>query len=369
MNIENNDSFDLYSVSTRGSKNKRKKIRHTVNILASFVLVFSIFLTVLGGGGLLALGVRVNDETVKDSYEDLTYSSHSGVSYILVVGVDPQETLTDIIIVACIDHDKGTLNFLQIPRDTYIGDDVPTKKVNAVYGNPRKGEVNINALRRRLSSYFGIPIDHYVRFTIRGFANVVDALGGITVNIETDNKSGIDIMDPFTKKHERIGPGEVKLTGPQAVGFVRKRTGVKDGYVKGDIDRIESQREVYFSLAKRLQSMSTTQMVTIARTCYNEIATSMSINNILGYAEEVKSMDLQQIGIYAVPGQFTTYNGLSMWSPHKAEYIEIFNTHLNPYGVPITEDDIQMIELHKKLGQSDRDSEVIQGGSLDDVKK
>ena len=369
----NEETVDLYSFSNpdKQEKTKRQKIKRIVNIVASIVLAFSVVLTSVMGAGIWVLGQKINDDAgvEEGDFEDLTYSSDSKVSYILVVGVDPQETLTDIIIVACIDHEKNTLNFLQIPRDTYIGDDVPTKKVNAVHGNPRKGEKQINALRRRLSSYFGIPLDHYVKFTVKGFANVIDALDGVWVNIETDNLKGIDIMNPFTKKHERIGPGTVRLTGPQAVGFVRKRTGVKDGYVKGDIDRIEAQREVYVALAKKLQSMSPSQMVTIAKNCYNEVATDMSIGQILGYANEVRDISMDSMGIYAVPGQFATYNGLSMWSPHKDEYIEIFNTYFNPYGVPITADDIQMIELHKKLGNSTRPSEVEQGGALSNVQK
>ncbi len=372
-NHNNEETVDLYSYSNPKNKGKSKRqiIRRTVNIAASIVLTISILLTVVMGAGIWVMGQRINDDSDQEEgeFEKLTYSSDSKVSYILVTGVDPQETLTDIIIVACIDHEKNTLNFLQIPRDTYIGDDVPTKKVNAVHGNPRKGEAKINALRRRLSSYFGIPLDHYVKFTIKGFSNVIDALGGVTVNIETPNANGIDVMNPFTKKHERIGPGVVTLTGPQAVGFVRKRTGVKDGYVKGDIDRIEAQREVYVALAKKLQSMSTSQMVSIAKNCYSEIATDMSIGQILGYAGEVKEIPMESMGIYAVPGQFETYNGLSMWSPHKDEYIEIFNTYFNPYGVPITTDDIQMIELHKRLGHSTKDSEVNQGGALSNVKK
>lgn len=384
------DTVDLYSFSEpqkANGKTKRQKIRLTVNIIVSIVLTISTLAT-LGSGYILAhwdenphdvpllrwfLGdsKSAEEDEMEETgdYEDLIYSADPNVSYILVVGVDPQETLTDIIIVACIDHKRNTLNFLQIPRDTYIGDDVPTSKVNAVHGNPRQGEKQINALRRRISSYFGIPLDHYVKFTVKGFSNVIDALGGVTVNIETPNPNGIDIMNPFTKQHERIGPGVVTLKGPQAVGFVRKRTGVKDGYVKGDIDRIEAQREVYVALAKKLQSMSTSQMGSIATNCYSEVSTDMTIGEILGYAEAVQGIDMENMGIYAVPGQFATYNKLSMWSPHKDEYIEIFNEHFNPYGLPITADDIQMIELHKKLGNATRPSEVEQGGSLANVKK
>ncbi len=384
------ETVDLYSFSDpkkESGKTLKQKIRISVNVIASIFLTISIIGCIFSSVVLaywdenpheipilnwfFKPSAFAEEETMEEEgeFEDLVYSADANVSYILVVGVDPQETLTDIIIVACIDHKRKTLNFLQIPRDTYIGDDIPTSKINAVHGNPRQGEKQINALRRKITNYFGIPLDHYVKFTVRGFANVIDALGGITVNIETPNSAGIDIMNPFTKKHERIGPGVTKLNGYQAVGFVRKRTGVKDGYVKGDIDRIEAQREVYVSLAKKLKSMSSGQMASIAKNCYSEVATDMTVGEIMGYAEEVQKVDMDKMGIYAVPGQFATYKRLSMWSPHKDEYIEIFNEHFNPYGLPITADDINMIELHKKIGNATRPSEVEQGGSLTDVKK
>lgn len=366
----NDENFDLSSVSVRGAgRKKRRKIRRIVNIFASIVLCLSVILTALMGTYLSVSGIKINNDTEEEDsneeFESLTVSSSSGVSYILILGVDPQETLTDIIIVACIDHEKNTLNFLQIPRDTFIGDDVPTRKINAVYGNPRTGEAKINALRRRISSYFGIPLDHYCLFTIKGFINVIDALGGVKIYIEQEN--GIDIMDPETFKHERIGPGWVTLTGNQATGFVRKRTGTSDGYYKGDIARIEAQRLVYVALAKKLQAMTAGQMFNIAKKCYSEISTDMSINRILGYATEVKSISMENMGVYAVPGQSVTYKGLSMYSPHKDDYITLFNTYFNPYGAAITADDIKMMELHTMLGIAKSKSHVEQGGSLASV--
>ncbi len=364
------DSFDLYSVSTKGNvRNRRKKIRRVVNIVASITLVLSILMTTFLGAGMVVLGSDMTTEIPilnwfisglkskmgenvlaevkaepEGMYEDLIVSANSNVSYILVVGVDLSESLTDIIVVACIDHQKKTLNFLQIPRDTYAGNDVPTGKINAVYGNPRKQEAKINALRRRISSLFGIPLDHYCLFTIDGFVKVVDALGGVSINVT--QKKGISIMNPYTKKSERIGPGWVTLKGTQAVGFVRKRKG--DGYVLGDIDRIKAQRLIYIALAKKLKSMTATQMYNIATKCYSEIATDMNINEILGYATEIQDVSMEKIGIYSVPGQFATKNKLSMWSPHKDEYVALFNKYFNPHGTPITESDIKMMELHTK---------------------
>lgn len=364
---EQSDSFDLYSVSTRGGNRKKRRIKHVVNVVASIVLTVSILLTVLMGGYLSLSGFKLGglsaNEDESGKFDPLTVSSNSGVSYILVLGVDPKGLLTDIIAVACMDHEKNTVNFLQIPRDTFAGDDVPTCKINAVYGNPRKGEARINALRRRISSLFGIPLDHYVLFTIKGFINVIDALGGVTINIE--QKNGIEIMDPETLVWERIGPGWVTLTGHQATGFVRKRTGISDGYLKGDIQRIEAQRLVYVALAKKLKSMSLSQMFSVANKCYKEVSTDMSINTILGYATEVRAVNMDQMGIYALPGQNASRNRLSMWSPHKAEYVELFNQHFNPYNAPITEDDIKLTEIHTTY----QPSGVEQGGSLAEIEQ
>ena len=371
MNYSENNGYDISSVSTRGgNRRKRRMIKRTVNVVASIVLVISILVTAVMGSYLAISGIKlggIKAEKEQGEFDSLTFSKSSGVSYILVVGVDPQETLTDILVVACIDHDRNTVNFMQIPRDSFAGDDIPTRKMNAVYGNPRKGEAKINALRRRISSYFGFPLDHYCLFTINGFIKVIDALGGVTINIE--QKNGIEIMDPKTFKTERIGPGWVTLTGNQATGFVRKRTGTSDGYYKGDIARIEAQRLVYIALAKKLKSMSAGQMLNVAKKCYSEISTDMSINKILGYATEVKGISLENMGVYAVPGQSVTYKKLSMWSPHKAEYIELYNTYMNPYGDPITEKDINMVELHTLLGQKQTASQVVQGGTLSQLEQ
>lgn len=350
---------------------KRKIIRRTLNIICSIVLVLSIILT--GGMGYYIFGlsnVKINAQgTDSDSYEDLYKSNNSGVSYILVAGLCPPEEggkLTDTLIVACLDHDKKTLNFLQIPRDLYIGDEDGSiyggGKINAVYGSPRSGETGINALRRVISNYLGIPLDHYVLFNIPAFINVIDALGGLTINIT--HSTGIDIMDYNTKVHHRVGPGWVTLKGSLATGFIRKRTGVSDGYYRGDADRVQSQQLAYVALAKKLKNMSVSQMYKVATNCFNEISTDIPLNDILGYALEVKGMSMDSMGVYAVPGQYCSYHGYSVYSVHKQNYIDIYNKNLNPYGKPLTDDSIMIYEYYRTVGESFDPSDEVSGGTL-----
>lgn len=361
------DNINLSSMSTRGRhKRKRNRLLIAVNVLCSFVLILSI----IALSGMLMLSARPLDMSQDEpeesgNYEPIKVSTFSEVSYVLVVGLDESENLTDIIMVMCIDHDKDTVNILQIPRDTFIGTDIPSRKINAVYGNPRKGEAKINALRRRIGSHLGIPLDHYVVFTLEGFRNIVDALGGVEINIT--HKNGLKIENHLTHKFQTIGPGPVKLDGVMAEGFIRKRHGGEKGYSKGDISRVEAQRIFYAALAKKLKNMSFAQVTSIANKCFSEVKTSMSLGEILGYAKELMAIDLENIRILTVPGQGCTYKKTSYYSIHKADYIDLFNTYMNPYGDPISASDIRIRELHKELGQPTYGSLATQGGSLAEI--
>ncbi len=366
-----NDMVDLSSMSTRrGRKKKRNKFRIFMNVFLSFTLILSTLAT----AGMLMLGLRPlqnqgdSAKETNSSLEPLTYSEHKNSSYILIVGVDLSESLTDVIMVACIDHEKDTMSILQIPRDTFIDSKTPTGKINAVYGSARDGELKINALRRKLSSHLGIPLDHYVTFTLEGFRNVVDAVGGVTINITQPR--GIDVEDFTTGEHYILGPGEVHLDGHKAESFVRKRyqtSHMDPGYELGDISRVQQQRIFYAALAQKLKSMSLSQVTSIATQCYDEIGTSMSVGEMLGYAKELMNIDLNNVVIKSVPGQFCTYKGLSYYSIHKQEYVDMYNTYFNPYGDPLTTDDIRIRELHTAVGDDYEPSVANDGGTLSEI--
>ena len=353
---------------SRKDKKRKKRIRKIVNVVASIVLSISILLTGLMASYIYGIGEIKIGHQGDDGYGDLLTSKHSGVSYILIAGLCPPEEggkLTDTIIVACIDHDNDTLNFLQIPRDLYIGDEDGSVysggKINAVYAQPKNGETRINALRRVINGYLGIPLDHYVLFNIPAFINLIDALGGLELTIQQE--TGVTIRDYETGKYHTVGPGKVNLKGSWAIGYIRKRKGVSEGYLMGDADRVKAQQLAYVSLAKKLKTMSTTQMVSVATSCYKEIETDITLNNILGYALEVKGMKMENMGVYGIPGQYSQYNGSSVYCAHKSEYVELYNEHFNPYGDKITRDDIYIYEWYRVMGQ-DYEPGTIGGGTL-----
>lgn len=368
-------SYDLYSVAsgvprTGYAVKKAKRIRRTINTFAAIVLAVSVLLTGAMGAYLAVsnrnLGGLPADDNPQDGYEQLHTSKSSDVTYLLVAGVDLSERLTDIMVVVCFDHKNKTINCLQIPRDTFVDYELKTYRTNTIYGQTRKGESGINALRRKLSSHYGIPIDHYVIFTIDGFMEVVDAVGGVEINIT--QKDGIEIENQHNiGEMYKIGPGWVTLDGNAAAGFVRKRKGGESGYSKGDISRLEAQRLMYVALVKKLKGLGFSQLGSVAKSCYNEIATDLTVNQIIGYAREAKSVDFSNFYVFTVPGQGCTYKGYSLYSIHKQAYVDLFNEHFNPYGEELLAKDIKIVELHTDLGKETSKSLASDGGSLQHI--
>ena len=159
----------------------------------------------------------------------------------LVTGIDYTTTdasagtsrgkLTDVIMVVQLDLGSNEVDVLQIPRDTWVGTNASsTGKINAVYG--RSG---LEGLARTIYDQLSIPLDHYVNVNMDGFINIVDAIGGVEM----------EITESFTLEGVTFSPGVQTLSGIEAEKFVRERHH-RSG---GDIGRINAQRAFHAPLA------------------------------------------------------------------------------------------------------------------------
>ena len=100
-------------------------------------------------------------------------------------------------------------------------------------------------LVRTIEANTGLHIDHYAEIGFAGFANIVDAVGGVEIDIPQDIKdkdSGAD----FKK-------GKQTLDGQQALAFVRNR----HGYAAGDLERTKNQQRFLSALASQTATPST----------------------------------------------------------------------------------------------------------------
>jgi LCP family protein required for cell wall assembly len=177
------------------------------------------------------------------------------IEYILLLGFDRSKGWTgrtDAILVSALNYTTGHIGVISIPRDLYV--DIPglsPGRINTVFrvGNrelgPGKG---LAALKRIIKRDLGIPIKYTVAIDFRGFAKIVDALGGIEVDIRCP------IEDCFLTENEEepciplsLTAGTHHLDGATALLFARSRHG------RADSDRARRQQAVLVGLKNRLK--------------------------------------------------------------------------------------------------------------------
>ncbi|MFA6666342.1 MAG: LCP family protein [Armatimonadota bacterium] len=156
---------------------------------------------------------------------------------------------TDAIMLARFNFRERTANILSIPRDTLVR--IPgyggRRRINSAnaLGGPELTAATVSQL-------LGIDPDRYILVNLQGFEKAIDAMGGLIINVDKQ----MDYDDNWGNLHIHLKPGRQKLTGNQAMGFVRYRKS-KDGDAETDFVRISRQQEFMKSAKKRLCCRST----------------------------------------------------------------------------------------------------------------
>ncbi len=152
------------------------------------------------------------------------------------------------------------LRLFPIPRDTQVTiGNHGTQKINAAYafGGP-SGAIDA------VSKLAGVPINHYAEIDFDGFKAVVDALGGITVNVP------MEINDDMAGGH--VDAGEQTLNGEQALILCRSRHNY-DNVGDGDSIRAANQRMVISTIMKKLMDSDVATLTNTVNTLAQYITT------------------------------------------------------------------------------------------------
>lgn len=165
------------------------------------------------------------------------------VTNILLLGSDkrPDEPgyRTDVMMVVSLDPGSGTATLISIPRDLYVY--VPGWRMERINTADPRGGPELAA--QTILYNFGIPIDHYARINFGGFTSLVDALGGIDVEVTGymyDECGGI---------WWRYAPGTYHMDGFTALCYVRMRK------ASSDFDRLRRQQEVLQAIFRKILSL------------------------------------------------------------------------------------------------------------------
>jgi LCP family protein required for cell wall assembly len=217
---------------------------------------------------------------------------------LLVVGADENrdrrkrvvETFarTDTIMVARFDLRNRRIDAISIPRDTLVR--IPRHgwgKINAahVLGGPA-------LLTETVSNLLGnIKIDHLVIVSYKAFEEAVDAMGGVTIEVEKP----MHYHDSWGDLHIDLEPGVQHLNGKQALGYVRFRS-------DSDFHRIERQQKFMRAVKERLKQRSVWLRATyILNAALRNTRTTLAYEQILALALFARELPQQNIRTETLP--------------------------------------------------------------------
>lgn len=298
----------------RALRTKVRKRRPLRVLLVGLVLI--VFAAAAGGyaywrviGGLFTRTNVVVDPAV------------GGVLNVLLVGSDSREGLddpedverfgsvggkrADTIILAQVvpSEQRGVL--LHLPRDLYVTVHDNGRqyqgKINAAYNAGPQGVVDtVRSLTR-------LPINHYMEVDIRGFRQMVDAIGGIDVCVEEP-----DFYD--SKLNFRLAQGTNHLDGNSALSYVRARHATPDG----DFGRISRQqqfiRAVMTKIGKPAVIGNPVRVNELARAFAKNVTVDQvfQFDDLVRFALSVRRVGPDQLLTYSVPGRSGRVGGQSV---------------------------------------------------------
>lgn len=266
--VKINDAKHIKAKVVKPKKKINKKIILLFVLIALCVggyfayktLAFSNDIGVKFGTGDLINSITKTPELKKDTTGKYTSA--------LIVGIDTrggtsQLRNTDSMIIATYNHDTKNLTMISIPRDFYV--QVPNEgwytKINAIYahGESLKKGNGINYLATTLTGVTGISIQYKAMVDLTGFKKIIDAVGGVTVNVEN---SFTDYRYPTEQKgkpvYETVSfkKGPQVMNGETALKYARSRKSF-DFEEGTDFARAERQQRVIEALKNKIVSSET----------------------------------------------------------------------------------------------------------------
>ena len=196
---------------------------------------------------------------------------------------------------------KAGGGMLAVPRDTLV--DIPgvgEDKINAAYAS---GGPELTA--ETLENLTGVRINHYVVVNFGGVEEIVDAMGGITLEVDNPIRVGIDGRRIF------IPAGTQELDGLQALAYVRYRGGPT-----ADIGRIGRQQKFLRELARQSTSPANLpRLPATAAATWRNIDTNMNLLQAARFAIRTRLSGIEGAELY--PGTPQLIGGISYWVPDK----------------------------------------------------
>lgn len=274
------------------------KKKSKIIIISILVIIFAVF----GVGGYAVYSklskikttkIEMTDEEIGiQNQEDETVKEKKDVTSILLLGLDKEEHATDVNMILTLDDDNKEMRLLSILRDSYIyyGDDKVNKLNYAInYGG-------VTNTIKTVNENYGTEIRDYILIDFDGVMNLVDAMGGVTVNLTSEEI-------PQISPNKNLKPGSNLLNGKQALSYSRIRK------IGTDFQRTQRQRNVIDAMYSKVKSLSLGEMNKLLDVALNNVETSLSYGEILSLGQRIISYGGKDIKQGRIPLDGTWHDG------------------------------------------------------------
>ncbi len=258
-------------------------------------------------------GIYDVDKELKSTYhKSYKTNTNSKILNIAFLGIDSSNDRlkemsyfrTDTIIIIHIDPDIKKTRILSIPRDTrtFIPAINRMDKINHAYAY---GSVKNLAIESSLETINNLikydKIDHFFAIDMEPIPDIIDALGGVTLDVEVKTK--------MLKK------GVQTLDGTKALDYIQYRD-----RAEGDIARIKRQQKLINALYCKLAlSDSVPDEIEIIDKYHEHIKTDLSSQELIELAKAFFGIDYSDISYYLLPGEGRYIDNVSYWVPNEIE--------------------------------------------------
>ena len=319
-------------------KKKSKKSRKALKIVLIVILVLVVIIAAVFAAGytyIYSMLEEMNQETInlnEVSIDDAVADELSDYRNIALFGIDSREddygrgNRSDCIIIASVNKKTNEVKLVSVYRDTYLlltGRSLDKVTHAYSYGG---AELAVSTLNANLD----LNIEEYVTVNFDAVVDAVDALGGIRMEITSDE---VKYINNYIDENNRVTghnsshittAGTYNLDGVQALAYSRIRY-----TAGGDYKRTERMRDVLEAMLNKAKTLSVSELINFVNIMLPKISTNISNNDIIGLAPALLNLNISESNGWPEETQGATIGGVY-------------------YGVPVTLSE-NVTKLHEEL--------------------
>lgn len=291
-------------IPPRQQKNRKKKRSGFI----TGVLLVIAFVVAACAGAYYASSSSLFDKPEKAPAKTEKRIAATDKTIVMLMGVDQRQDdvgRSDTLMIATIDPKKDKAALLSVPRDTRVKiKGHGYEKINHAYayGGHKLSQSTVENL-------LDVSIDHYVIIDTHAFPRIIDAIGGVDIDVE----KRMYYEDPWDDDGGLLidfQPGMQHMDGKTAITYVRYRD------EEGDIGRVRRQQNFMKAVLDKATSPAIIpSLPNIIKEIFSAVKTDLSLKQMMELAFSLKDANKNGLETNTVPGQYMYIDGISYLVP------------------------------------------------------